>query len=200
VIDHVCVDVEIQKEIEELPNGWDDTHLMGVSVAVVYEFKTDSYKIYGPKDVDHLKQRLLMADRVSGFNTWSFDFPVIWGLPARQRVRQLTITCDDLLRRIWIALGLNPDVFDGRTHGGWGLDPVAKATIGQSKTGDGAAAAKLYKAGEWAALIDYCVNDAKMERDLVAFVDRYQYVLNPAKRAKPLAIPPWQPGLLGDGT
>jgi len=84
--DHVVVDVEIEKTIEELPNGWDDTHLMGVACAVVYEYQTSRFRIYGPADVKALQTRLLSADRISGYNIWRFDFPVIWGLPARSRV------------------------------------------------------------------------------------------------------------------
>ena len=35
MIDHVVVDVEIQKTIEETPGGWDATDKLGVAVAFV---------------------------------------------------------------------------------------------------------------------------------------------------------------------
>lgn len=189
-MDHIVVDVEIQKTIEELPHGWDDTHLMGVAVAVVYEHRADRFRIYGPQDVAALRDRLLKADRISGYNIWRFDFPVIWGLPARQRVPELRGKVDDLLLRIWSAMGLSLVDFS-KAHAGWKLDQVATATLGGGKIGNGADAPKWFQAGEWARVSNYCADDVAIERDLTAFVDRFGFVLNSDRT---LRIPAWQPG------
>lgn len=188
-MDHIIVDVEIQRTIEETPGGWDATDKLGVACAVVYEYETDRFRVYGPDDVEALRQRLVRAERVGGYNVWKFDWPVIWGLPGRDRVVGLRATTDDLLRRIWMARGLSPDVFT-YDHRGWGLDAVAGATIGQRKSGNGAEAPRWFQAGNWARLVDYCIHDVKMERDLSDFVDRYGYVSNGALRVD---IPQWQP-------
>ncbi len=89
--DHIVVDVEIKKTIEETPGGWDSTDKLGVAVAVVYEFQTDRFRIFGDTaaELESLRARLLKADRISGFNIWKFDFPVIFGLPGRERVEEL---------------------------------------------------------------------------------------------------------------
>ena len=50
-MDHVVVDVEIAKTIEEV-GGWDHTDKMGVSCAVVYEYEGDRYRVYGPTAED----------------------------------------------------------------------------------------------------------------------------------------------------
>ncbi len=176
MIDHVVVDVEIAKTIEEV-GGWDHTELMGISCAVVYEYRTDRFRVYGPEDVEALQERLLRAGRITGYNTYRFDFPVIWGLPGRQRVEQLKPQSDDLLQRIWRSLGLDDEAFSD-LHKGWGLDAVAKGTLGVGKSGNGADAPKLYQAGQWARLVDYCLEDVRLERDLGAFIDRYGYVVN----------------------
>jgi DEAD/DEAH box helicase domain-containing protein len=176
--DRVVVDVEIQKTIEELPNGWDDTHLMGVAVACVYEYQTDRFRVYGARDVRALQERLLKADEVIGFNTWAFDFPAIWGLPKRERVTQLQLKSNDLLRRIWQALGYDPDHFTKETHGGWSLDNVAGGTIGRKKIGYGGDAPRWYQNGEIERVINYCLDDVALERDLSDFIDKYGYVVN----------------------
>ncbi len=175
-MDHIVVDVEIAHTVEEV-GGWDHTELMGVACAVVYEYQQDRFRLFGPQDVEALKERLLKADRVTGFNTWRFDFPVIWGLPARDRVLQLDDKSDDLLGRIWCSLELNREEFS-ELHKGWGLDVVAKGTLGAGKSGYGGDAPKWFQAGLWARLVDYCLEDVRLERDLCNFIDKYGFVVN----------------------
>jgi len=193
--DWIVVDVEIQKCIGQEGLGWNDTDKLGISVAVVYEFKSDRYLVYGdtPQEEERLQRRLMKADRISGFNIWKFDFPCIFRLPGRERVFPLLSKTDDLLRRIWLSLGLDPESF-GAKHRGWGLDNVAMSTIGQGKTGNGADAPKWYQAGDWAKLVEYCMDDVRIERDLALFVDKYGYVLNRHVGEGALKLSPWENG------
>lgn len=194
MIDHVVVDVEIQKTIEEVEGGWDATDRLGVAVACVWEYSTQRMRVYGPGDVEVLRSRLLIADRVSGFNIYNFDFPVIWGvrksawtsnmLSVKDELRPKT---DDMLRRIWIAMGLDPDRFGGG-HKGTGLDAVAEATLGARKIGHGADAPRWYQAGNVQKVVNYCADDVALERDLTDFVDRYGYAIVKGDR---LTIPRW---------
>jgi DEAD/DEAH box helicase domain-containing protein len=194
-VDHIVLDVEIQKTIEETPGGWDSTNLLGVACAVVYEFQADRFRVYGPDDVERLKNRILKADRVSGFNIWKFDYPVIWAKSrADWPIRDLDFTqplyntCDDILRRIWQALFLNPDAFSA-AHKGWSLNAVAGSTLGTRKIGFGGDAPKWFQNGEHARVINYCIDDVAIERDLGLFIDKYGYVLNGNRI---LTVPPWQ--------
>ncbi len=177
--DHVVVDVEIQKTIEETPGGWDSTDKLGVACACLYEFRGDRMRIFGPEDVDALKDRLLSADRISGYNIYRFDFPVIWGLPSRGRVALLKDKTNDLLMRIWRAIGLDDDAVDfTELHKGWSLDIVAKGTLGKGKIGYGGDAPKWFQAGQWGMVANYCSDDVALERDLAVFVDKYGFVVN----------------------
>jgi hypothetical protein len=222
-MDHVVVDVEIQKTIEETLGGWDATDKLGVAVACVWEYATQRMRVYGPEDVPALRERLLRADRISGFNILNFDFPVIWGVdkktwliwksdsaafPADSQLprgtdsgnlkTELKHKTDDMLRRIWQAKGLDPDRFVPATHGGVGLDVVAGATINARKIGYGGDAPKWYQAGLVQKVANYCADDVAMERDLTDFVDRYGYVcLQDTRRpglVTQLAIPTWKGG------
>ncbi len=182
-MDHVVVDVEIQKTIEETPGGWDATDKLGVAVACVWEYSSQRMRIYGPEDVKALQDRLLKADRISGYNIWRFDFPVIWEFSrelwssfatvASRVSYQLAPHTDDLLLRIWSAAGLNPNEFTDSHKIGYGGD-----------------APKWFQAGQWARVTNYCSAAVALERDLCDFIDRYGYVLGPKGR---LAIPPWKP-------
>jgi hypothetical protein len=187
MIDHVVVDVEIQKTIEETPGGWDATDKLGVAVACIWEYRTQRMRVYGPEDLQTLRNRLLKADRISGFNIWKFDFPVIFGLPGRERVEALRTKTDDMLRRIWKAQMLDPDIFTP-AHKGWGLDAVAGCTISARKIGYGGDAPKWFQAGLIQKVVNYCADDVAMERDLTDFVERFGYVV---KGDGILPVPPW---------
>jgi DEAD/DEAH box helicase domain-containing protein len=204
MIDHVVVDVEIQKTIEETPGGWDATDKLGVAVACLWEFRGERMRVYGPNDVSALRGRLLRADRISGYNIFNFDFPVIWGISkpdwlgadklkdplpgyAATRRRLLPKT-DDLLRRIWQAMGFNPDAYQ-RGMGGCKLDDIAGATISARKIGNGADAPKWYQAGQIQRVANYCADDVAIERDLTMFVERYGYV---TQGGGVLRIAPWK--------
>jgi hypothetical protein len=129
-MDHVVVDVEIAKTVESCTDGWNSTEEMGVAVACVWEYRTSRMRVYGPLELTTLQDRLLAADRISGYNIWKFDFPVIWGIsregwtgrnsPHTDLKASLGSRVDDLLYRIWNALGLNPGEFSS-LHKGWGL-------------------------------------------------------------------------------
>lgn len=198
MLDHVVVDVEIQKCIEETPGGWDATDQLGVAVACLWEHRTQRMRVYGPEDVEALRTRLLAADRISGYNIWNFDFPVIWGF-SREKWKPfneeticlrdaLIQKTDDMLRRIWKALKLDPDNFHPKTHGGWKLDNVAAATLGAGKIGYGGDAPKWYQAGQIQRVVNYCADDVALERDLTDYVEQYGRVLN---NGRVLKIPPW---------
>ena len=188
MIDHVVFDVEIAKTIEEV-GGWDNTEKMGVAVACLWQYQDQRMRIYGPDDVEALQDRLLSADRVSSYNGFLFDFPVVFKIPKRDWIHPLNddilylkgmvgLKSNDILRRIWISQGFNPDRWDPKM-GGTKLDDVAGATIGSRKIGNGADAPKWYQAGLVQRVVNYCADDVAIEPDLTDFVDRYGYVLIP---------------------
>ncbi len=194
-MDHVVVDVEIQKTIEETPGDWDATDKLGVAVACLWEYAGQRMRVYGLEDVPALRERLLKADRISGYNIFNFDFPVIWGIPKPDWLagvsaikKQLLPKTDDMLRRIWQAMGFNPDVWQ-KGMGGQKLDDIAGATISSRKIGYGGDAPKWFQAGQIQRVVNYCADDVAIERDLTDFVERWGFVVNGSAI---LRIPPWK--------
>jgi hypothetical protein len=152
---------------------------MGVACACVWEYRGERMRVYGPDDVPALQERLRKADRISGYNIYRFDFPVIWALPNRGRVMGLKARTNDLLMRIWRSLGLDDEAVDfTELHKGWGLDVVALGTLGVGKIGNGALAPVWWQQGKREMVINYCADDVALERDLTDFVDRYGFVIN----------------------
>ncbi len=212
--DHVVVDVEIQKTIEETEGGWNATDKLGVAVACVWQYSDQRMRVYGPDDKVKLMDRLLSADRISGYNILNFDFPVIFGVSKQNWIdgvhsetlisdpdgitktlqwikSKLLVKTDDMLRRIWQAQGLDPDKFAPKTHGGTSLDAVALATLGSRKIGHGADAPIWYQQGLVQKVVNYCSDDVALERDLTDFVERYGYVI---VKGQQLSIPKWKGG------
>ena len=180
-MDHIVVDVEIAKTIEEV-GGWDHTDKMGVSCAVVYEYEGDRYRVYGPtpEDLLRLQQRLMPADRITTFNGWRFDFPVIWGLPSRSRVLALRGS------RTTSSTGSgNPSASTRRSFptstraGGW--TPSARELSVWARAAYGGDAPKWFQMGDWARLVDYCIDDVRLEKKLGQFIDTYEFVVHPEK-------------------
>src|SRR6185436_3777969 len=83
----------------------------------------------------------------------------------------------DILREIWLSLHLDPNHFEPRTHGGYKLDDVAWDTIRMRKTANGATAPLMFQEGRMADLVDYCIEDVRIERTLFEFVVDHQFVV-----------------------
>lgn len=186
-MDTVVWDLEIARTVEEA-GGWDATDRMGIAYAALYEYRTNRMRVYGAQDLDELKKRLEDADKITSFNGVNFDARVLYGFSKAKEVDWLIPKSNDLLLRIWQALG-------NVRQKGFGLDPVAAATLGVRKTGNGAEAPKWFQAGLHAKVIDYCIADVMITKQLSEFIDNYSYIINPNTGEK-LAIAPWVAGVV----
>ncbi len=171
-------DCEIKTPIEKCSRGWQSHDEMGVSVLVIFDYSTMRYRVFDDTNHNQAMQILDGYDLVVGFNTVGFDWKLLNATypPASGTFKRISQDYD-ILREIWISLGLDPDHFDSSTHGGYKLDDVAHETIGLSKSGNGAHAAILYQAGKWSELVDYCIQDVKVEKELFEFCAKYGYVI-----------------------
>ena len=175
-------DAEIKKPIEDCSRGWKSHDEMGVSCLVVFDYETMRYRVFDDHNMNECLNILYGHDVVVGFNTVGFDWKLInatYNNNQERRSRDF-----DILREIWISIGADPDHFRPETHGGYKLDDVARETIGLMKSGDGAKAPRLYQQGKIAELIDYCVQDVKIEKELFEFVAHFGYVLRNGRKIR----------------
>ena len=180
-------DIEIRKAVPkrdeervdgiEYCKGWRDYGDMGVSVVCAMEWEVGSPVLPRPPafyadNMAELFKAAMLADCIAGFNSKRFDDQVLeasdW-LHAPDGVNDgYQIATDyDLLAECWIADGLDPDRFYPQTHGGFGLDALAKANGLGGKTGHGATAPIDWQKGRYGALTDYCLADVWLTASLI---------------------------------
>jgi DEAD/DEAH box helicase domain-containing protein len=148
------LDLETQKTAQDV-GGWQNTHLMRVSVVVVFDSIDKTFLIFKEDRIDTLFDLLGRADLIVGFNIKKFDYTV---LNAYTNGNLKTLPAFDILEDIHKRLGFRLS-----------LDHLASETLGQRKTAHGLQAVEWFRNGEMEKLVDYCRNDVAITRDLFQF-------------------------------
>ena len=147
----VVIDIETIKTYDEV-GGRDHLDQLGVSVVGVYDYATSSYRIFEANEMGPLQNFLINASLVIGFNHVGFDLPV---LQSHLTIDVKTIPTFDIMLDIQQRLGHRVS-----------LDSVAKATLGEGKTGHGLDAIRFYREGRMQELKDYCLNDVRVTKEV----------------------------------
>lgn len=190
---HIVFDVEIARDVDSV-GGWDFTGEMGLACAVVYEVAKDRYRHYDSSELEELQQCLDRADKITSWNGWNFDLPVIYGVnrpdwnghPAQDRPggkdgKPLRERSQDLLRCVWQAQGLDPDK-GSPAHRGWKLEEVGEALGFGGKCDDGALAPAMFQKGQWGKLLTYCQHDVWLTAKIERFGRTHGFLMNAAKK------------------
>jgi DEAD/DEAH box helicase domain-containing protein len=149
----LIIDVETQKLVQDV-GGWDHIDKLGISVACAYDSKTDQFIAYRE---DELKKLIELCEErlVIGYNIRGFDLPVMvpYGLKI-SRIDAFDIMYDlqTLTRQQFLK-----------------LEAVARGTLNAGKSADGLLAVEWWKKGEVQKIIDYCMQDVKVTRDIFQF-------------------------------
>lgn len=182
---YVIFDIEILKAIPsskepviegiEYCGGWTDHQGMGISCIGAYDYYTDRYRVFCADNFAEFQAILTLPVTLVTFNGINFDNRV---LAANGFAFDGEVKHYDILREVWAAAGLNPDVFNPRTHGGYGLDVCAGTNFGAGKTGNGALAPVEWQQGKIGSVIDYCLNDVRLTKmlfDLILSNDEFKH-------------------------
>lgn len=150
---YLVIDVETQKLVQEV-GGWDQIDKLGISVACAYDSKTDQFLSFEEKDLKKLIE--LCEERlVIGYNIRGFDLPVM--VPYGLKIQGLDVF--DIMFDIQ-TLTRRPALK---------LEAIAQGTLGTGKSADGLLAVEWYKKGEIQKIIEYCLQDVKVTRDVFQF-------------------------------
>ena len=150
----IYLDIETKQTADEV-GGWQNAHLMGVSVAVIYDSLDERYYEFFEHELDALFKRLKNASLIVGFNIKRFDYRVLGAYTQLDFNELITF---DILEDIYRRLGFRLS-----------LDHLMKETLNRAKIADGIQAVRWYKMGEMDKLVNYCREDVKGTRDLFLF-------------------------------
>lgn len=139
-------------------DAWRCFDEMGISVIGAYDYATRKTHVFCEDNMGEF-QELAFERLPVGFNSNSFDDKLC-------AANGVEIHSWDLLVAIWRGLGLEP-TFKYPTHAGYGLDAMAKAGGVPGKTGHGALAPVLWQQGKIGEVIDYCLQDVWITKQLV---------------------------------
>ncbi|MBW1783478.1 MAG: DEAD/DEAH box helicase [Deltaproteobacteria bacterium] len=150
----IFLDIETQKTAQEV-GGWQNSHLMRVSVAVLFDSIEMDFLTFEEKSIDDLLTYLKKGDLIVGFNIKRFDYRVL-GAYSEQKLS--TLPTFDILEDIHQRLGFR-----------LGLDHLATETLKKGKTADGLKAVEWFRQGEMEKLTAYCRHDVAVTRDLFQY-------------------------------
>lgn len=147
----VILDLETKFTFRE----FDDPKKLGISVAVIYDYADSSPKTFFEKELHSLYKILENASYIIGFNSRSFDIPVLQGYyPGDVNHFAQFDMLEDVREKIGRRLSLNDLIF---------------ATLGKKKSGHGLHAIELYKEQKWDELKQYCMDDVMLTKELFEF-------------------------------
>ena len=149
----VVFDIETTNTFKDV--GSSDPAALDISVVCTYDSETDSYASFLQEDFTDLWQILEHADMLIGFNSNHFDIPLLnkYYPGDLRHVKSL-----DLLSEVYDSLGRRIK-----------LDSIAEATLGKKKSGHGLQALTWWHNGERQKVIDYCIDDVRITKEIYDF-------------------------------
>jgi DEAD/DEAH box helicase domain-containing protein len=119
------------------------------------------------------------SDVVLSFNGVGFDIPVLEGVSGVPlKIKEHL----DLLQLIWEAVG---------KESGYKLTECAARTLGIQKNGDGLLAPQLAEDNKWAELLDYCLHDVHLTRNLFLYAQKHGGIIGTDGELLKLPFPSW---------
>ena len=146
----LVLDLETQRSFKEV--GKQNLHKLRISVAGVYDYRTQAYEIYEEKDLLKLDQRIREAELLIGFNIRHFDLPVLAPYLFGP-IENLPVL--DLLEAVEKERGHRAS-----------LDSIAQPTLKLRKSGSGIDALALFQEGKMEELKRYCLVDVRLTKEV----------------------------------
>lgn len=128
-----------------------------LTVVGIHDSETGEYTSFLRDELHKLWPILERADMLIGFNSNTFDIPLLNRYYPGDLTRMHSL---DLLAEVQQVLGRRLR-----------LQALAEATLGRGKTGDGHKAGDWWREGDYEKVRKYCIEDVRLTREL------YDYAL-----------------------
>ncbi len=152
-----AITFDIESISDSLVRGHVDVNEQELTVVGIHDSETDKYSSYLKSELHKLWPILERADMLIGFNSNTFDIPLLnrYYPGDLSRIHSL-----DLLAEVQKVLGRRIR-----------LQSLAEATLGRGKSGDGLKAVDWWQEGKFDKVREYCIEDVRLTREL------YDYAL-----------------------
>jgi DEAD/DEAH box helicase domain-containing protein len=161
--DTLVIDLETKNSFADV-GGEVNIKKLGISVAGVYSYGQDKFFAFEEHELPQLEEMLKSTDHVIGFNINHFDLPVLE--PYMREVSLKSFEVTDMYEDAVNFLGHRV-----------GLNALAKATLGESKSGHGLEALQWFKAGRVEDVKKYCLDDVRLTKNLYEYGKTKGFVL-----------------------
>lgn len=147
-----AITFDIESISDSMVRGHVDVNEQELTVVAIHDSETGEYTGYFKEDLPKLWPILERADMLIGFNSDSFDIPLLnrYYPGDLSHLRSL-----DLLTEVQKVLGRRIR-----------LQSLAEATLKKGKSGDGLKAGEWWKEGKKEKVRDYCIEDVRLTREL----------------------------------
>ncbi len=140
-----------------------DPTKLDISVVGIYDYATETLKAFEEHQFGEMWPYFEKADALIGYNIDHFDIPLLNKYYAGDLTKIKSI---DLMKTVQEGLGWRPKLQD-----------VAIGTLGFGKSGGGIDAAEWWNQGKKEAVIEYCLKDVTLTRDLYEHIKKHKKVI-----------------------
>ena len=173
-MNYVFFDLESQNLFDEV-GGRGNIDKLKVACGVTYSSERNDFTVYWEKDVLALIAELKSATKVVGFNLLGFDYLAL--KPYSPETLFASIPTLDMLLDLQKTLGFRI-----------GLDAIASATLGATKTADGIKSVEWFRNGELEKVAEYCKADVDITRRVFEFGRDNGYIFYKSRLGSKLKV------------
>ena len=154
-----AITFDIESISDSVVRGHVDVNEQELIVVAIHDSLTGEYSSYSKEELPRLWPILEHADFLIGFNSDSFDIPL---LNRYYPGDLLHLTSLDLLSEVQKVLGRRIR-----------LQSLAEATLGRGKSGDGMKAGEWWREGKQDKVREYCIDDVRLTRELYDYAMKH---------------------------